>query len=412
MSSIGNRFFVTALEDGTTLHGNLSVDGSLSQAYNKGSNSVQPDWSTTGSTASASQPTIMVTLLNGVNYIGTDSSSQNGYISEQKWFYNNNGTDSEIIFSESLTIYYTEGGEEVTGYLSTSPSSIAGKFLKTTKSISVPTTPSLSVTVPALRIVQNLASSTNVDVDTITFKGKYNTGGNGELDFQATAQIRISEISSGGYVGTITFANGISDITQRPQTITMTANLYGATGGTPSFETAWYMNGTLVQAKSNTNSLVAGSEYDSQFPNRPYVTDNAVIQCDFYVNNTIVYQEFVSIDDMTDDEYMYIQYANGANGNAASLRKGGTANFVIWIGKQDNSSVLTEWAYFQVKLLDGSGNVIYGSISGIGAADANGWRNLNVDGTTHKASCPITYDLVSDNGMNITGILRASTSSF
>jgi len=399
MSNISNRFFVTALEDGTTLHGNLSVDGSLSQAY--GNNSAIPSWATdteqTPPLASAEQPTIMLTLLSGVTYIGTDSSSANGYISESKWYYNYNGTDSEISFSSTLTRYNIDGGGYVEGYLSTG--TFAGMFMKMTKSLN-------GVTVPALRIVQNLASSDNVDLDTITFKGKYNSG-SGILDFQAQAQVRISSIAGGGYVGTVTFANGISDITQRPQTITMTANLYGATGGSPSFKTAWYLNGTQVQALSSTNSL---SVSDSQ------IVDNAIVRCDFYVteNNTdtFVYSEYVSIDDMTDDEFMYIQY-DGANGNAASLRKGGVANFLVWIGKADNSAVLTDWAYFQVKLLNGSGNVIMTTgIANIGNPDTDGWRNLNVDGTTHKASCPITYDLVDLNGKNITGILRASTQQF
>lgn len=401
MSSISNRFFVTALEDGTTLHGNLSVDGSLSQAYDKATGSVQPDWRTNTSSqpyvASPDQPTIMVTLLNGTNYIGVDATDPNGYISEEKWYYNDNGTELEIKFSSNeYTIY--ENGVAIVGYVNSTPVMRMMRFLKLKGGKSIN-----GVNVPAMRIIQNMAQNNNVDADTITFKGKYNNGSGGEIDFQATAQIRISEMSSGGYVGTITFANGVSDITQRPQTITMTANLYGATGSTPSFQTAWYLNGTQVQAKSSTNSL---SVTDSQ------ITDNAVVRCDFYVNDSIVYQEYVSIDDMTDDEYMYIQYSDGANGNAASLRKGESANFVIWIGKQDNSAVLTNWAYFQVKLLDGSGNVITGAISGIGSADANGWRNLTVDGTTHKASCPIPYDLVKSNGMNITGILRASDSAF
>lgn len=395
MGNIGNRFFVTALDDGTTLHGNLSVDGSLSQAWNEASGAAVPSWATSGTTGTTSQPTIMLTLLSGSTYIGTDSSSPNGYISEAKWYYNDNGTDSEILFSSTSTTITFSGGS-VTGYLDTN---MGQKFLKTTKTLN-------GVTVPALRIVQNLASSSNVDLDTITFKGKYNSG-SGILDFNASAQIRISRVTSGGYVGVITFANGVSDITTTPQTISMTAALYDSASATvSSFKTAWFLNGQSFRALNATNTV---SVTDSQ------IVDNAVVQCDFYVTkdgtDTLVYSAYVSIDDMTDNEFMYIQYA-GANGNAASLRKGQSVTFSIWVGKTNDATVDQTYGYFQVQLLNGNGSVITGSVGTLPADVGNGWRNLTVDGTTHKAGLTISYDIVNTYNKNITGILRASTSAF
>ena len=56
MSSISNRFFVTALDDGTTLHGNLASDKSLSQAWS--GTSAIPNW-----TIASEQPTIYLTLM-------------------------------------------------------------------------------------------------------------------------------------------------------------------------------------------------------------------------------------------------------------------------------------------------------------------------------------------------------------
>lgn len=395
MANIGNRFFVTALDDGTTLHGNLSVDGSLSQAWNQASLAAVPDWSTSGTTGKEAQPTIMLTLLSGSTYIGTDSSSPNGYISEAKWYYNDNGTDSEILFS-STTTTITVGSSTVTGYLDTN---MGQKFLKTTKSLN-------GVTVPALRVIQNLASSNNVDLDTITFKGKYNSG-SGILDFQASAQIRISRMSSGGYIGVIDFLGGVSDITSKPQTITMTGTLYDSAGdAVSSTKTRWYLNGA-VHRELNQSDTVTVSDTD--------VIDNAVVQCDFFVVkdgvDTFVYSAFASIDDMTDNEFMYIQYA-GANGNAASLRKGQSVTFEIWVGKTTDATVDTSFAYFQVQLIGGDGNVITGSVGTLPPDQGNGWRNLTVDGTSHKASLTISYDLVNAYNKNITGILRASTGAF
>ena len=294
MSSISNRFFVTALDDGTTLHGNLSVDGSLSQAWD--GTSAVPDWGD-GTTGLADQPTIMLTLLSGATYIGTNSFSPNGYISEIKWYYNDRGQDAEIAFEDSTTtISWTQGGvsKSLTGYKSTD-----GRFLKHTASLN-------GVTVPCLRVIKNLASSSNVDLDTITFKGKYNSG-SGILDFQASTQIRISRMSSGGYLGVINFANGISNITDQNQTISMSGVLYGSTSNpVTSFKTEWYLNGELFRAKnaSNTGITVTGAN----------IVDNAIVRCDFYVTNdgvdTLVVSEYASIDDLQDPEMMYIQYAD------------------------------------------------------------------------------------------------------
>lgn len=393
---ISNRFFVSALDDGTTLHGNLSVNGSLSQAWN-GSAAV-PDWHTTEQNrGTPDQPTIMLTLLSGATYIGTSSSSPNGYISEQHWYYNDNGADSEIGFEIASTTITWDGGGSVTGHKSTD-----GKFLMHESTIN-------GVSVPCLRLIQNLASSSNVDLDTITFKGKYNSG-SGELDFQASAQIRISLMSSGGYLGVISFANGISDITSQSQTITMTGTLYGSVGTSVSCKTEWRKNGEVFRSL-NTNNTVSVTGAD--------IVDNAVIQCDFYITNdgsdSLVATAYANIDDMQDPEMMYIQY-NGANGNAASLRKGQSATFDIWIGTNDNPTVDTTYAYFQVKLVDGSGNVITASYSSEGIPDvvsgSGGWRNLTVDSTTFKARLALPYDVVNANGKNITGLLRASTSAF
>ena len=58
MSQISNRFYVTALDDGTTLHGNLASTKPLSQAWN-GSSAV-PNW-----TQASEQPVIYLTLLSG-----------------------------------------------------------------------------------------------------------------------------------------------------------------------------------------------------------------------------------------------------------------------------------------------------------------------------------------------------------
>ena len=192
MSSISNRFFVTALEDGTTLHGNLSATKPLSQGWN--GTSAVPDW-----TQSANQPIIYLTLLNGTQIVQPTSNF--------KWLYN--GT--EITF----------GNDNV----STSP---VGLFQKTTYTYTYGGT---QVTMPALKVIGNLAGyGGNGDMDTITFDGAYSAEGS-NISFQATAQIRVTQITKGGYLGLINFVNGVSDITASGQDITMYASLFGGEDG-------------------------------------------------------------------------------------------------------------------------------------------------------------------------------------
>ena len=170
----------------------------------------------------------------------------------------------------------------------------------------------------------------------------------------------------------------------------------------------------VMDPEDNSFYLTHDAEQNEQSTEKQEPSGNMIDGHKYTKKLEMVATAYASIDDMQDNEFMYIQY-NGANGNAASLRKGGNpATFAIWIGKNNDPTVDTSFAYFQVKLLNGSGNVImtdYTS-SGIANPDANGWRNLNVDVATHKASLVISYEIVAANQKNITGLLRSSTSAF
>lgn len=366
MSQISNRFYVSALEDGTTLHGNLVSDKALTQAWN-GSTAV-PNWTT-----ASEQPTIYLTLLSGATLVAPASNF--------KWYYNG-----------------TEISDDDT------------RFQKTTKSV---TYAGQTVTMPALKIVANLASSSNVDIDMITFKGSYVINETG-VEFSCDAQIRISAITANGKLGVINFLNGISDITEAGQTITMYGKLYGSDGqADDTVTTKWYLNasstptsGTAISGQSNAFQVTEGQ-----------VVDHATVRCEFYdTSNNLLYTTYASVDDMQDPEYMYIQY-NGNNGNAASLRKGETATFQIWVGTREDASVLggtssPAYPIIKVQLLNGSGSVIMetGLATSIPDPDpgSNGWRTLPMSGG--KGTLTPHYDTVNQKGKNITGIVIAYTS--
>lgn len=377
MSQISNRFFVTALEDGTTLHGNLASDKSLSQAWT-GAAAV-PDWR-----QSANQPTIYLTLLSSTELV----QPKNNY----KWLYNG----VEIVF----------GNDNI----STSPS---GMFQKTTKSV---TYGNITKTMPALKIIDNLASIGNVDVDMIGFQGEYAIG-SGDIPFSCDAQVRISTITGNGYIGVINFVGGISDITAQNQTITMYGVLYDSSGGTvQGATTKWYINDSTTGVDGSTITAIEDG-VQKQFTNAYQVTeanvvDHATIRCEFYSASTRRYTAYAGVDDMQDPEFMYIQY-NGANGNAASLRSGDSVTFYIWVGTREDASVIGGSATplynsIGVKLLDGDGVEITGVLPDINDRGADGYRPLTMSGG--KGSITIRYTVVYDNKKNITGIVLAKTS--
>jgi hypothetical protein len=89
MTQISNRLYITALEDGTTLHANLSAERALSQSWN-GDNAV-PNWQVPTNplgTAPYADPVIHLTLLSGATNVGTAD------ITNQKWYHDKRKTDT------------------------------------------------------------------------------------------------------------------------------------------------------------------------------------------------------------------------------------------------------------------------------------------------------------------------------
>ena len=218
MGSISNRFYVTALDDGTTLHGNLSSDKPLSQAWN-GSSAV-PNWQ-----QASEQPTIYLTLLSG----GSLVQPAVGF----KWYYE--GT--EIDFTQDT------------------------RFQQTTYPV---TYGNDTLNMPAIKIVDNLATSDNVDVDLITFTGEYAING-ANIPFSCTAQIRISAITANDKLGLINFAGGIANITQPNQIITLYGKVYNSNGGEiTTATTKWYFNDSQSYT-AGADKTVGGTTYHNAY---------------------------------------------------------------------------------------------------------------------------------------------------
>ena len=403
MSTIGNRFFVTALEDGTTIHGSLTSDKPLSQAYMQGSGGATPDWGQSGTSGTNDSPTITLNLLSGstqvdANQVGNVKDGQGNPMSF--WYYNGR----EIIFSGASTVDTT------------------GTFVKGSDS---------ETGLPNLKIVKNLATSNNKDMDIITFKGTYMpTTTASPIPFSASIQIRITEISANGWLGLIYFV-GAANITQAGQMIVMYETLYGgaqAGAVTDPYSVKWYVNDvqiTNTTPSNNSTYITTSGTYSPHSELHLYetdVVDHATIRCEFIKDGSTIYNEYVGVDDMQDPEFMYIQY-NGENGNAASLRAGEYVKFDIWVGKTNDSNVDEAYNVFKLQLLDGDGNAITTS-NLLGRYDSYGvpidlipncdqdsnWRTLLPD-EGGKAHVYVQYKTVNDNAKkNLTGLVMASTS--
>lgn len=376
MSNISNRFFVTAIDDGTTLHGVLSSDKSLTQGWN--GSSADPDWS-----IPANQPMIILRLASGNTEVPADNNVT--------WKYNGN------------TLTFDSNNISQAPY--------AGLFKKGLIGVSLQP----PVQQPYLRIIDNLASSGNVDVDVITLEGSWTSGG-AAIPFSVSTQVRITSIGVNGYIGIIEFNDGISNFTESGQSIQLIPHLYGGDGSSEAskstYSVDWYVNDVKVEAGAgfSPSTSVNSTTYVLTL-NEADVVDNAIIKLVFKSKSDshVLCTEYANVDDLQDPEYMYIQY-NSANGQTATLRKGEQVTFEIWVGRVDNPAVIQTYNTFKIKLLDGDGGVINGVISGIPNADSQGWRKYT---NTSKVSITITYETASSSSLgkkNITGIIVAETS--
>lgn len=400
MSTISNRFFVTAIEDGSTLHGNLRATKSLAQAWKQGQ--CEPDWTAATPIVEANQPVIFLSLMSGANYVQPD----NGYT----WEYNGN----PMSFDAS-----SHKNNAISGVL---PANI---FMTSTKTVG-------GVEMPALVIIGNVASSSNVDLDIITFRGS-KTISTAPVPFSATTEIRISEWVNGGYMGVLTFEGGLTDITADNKSVTIIPSLYNDNGLIPATEgqgasavqnwtVRWFLNDQEADTDS-TKSFYIDNDL-SLVVTEPAVTDYATARCEFYTvdgqTNTLVFTAYEGIDDTQDPEYMYVAYAanqndNSQSGNAASLHPNESVTFNIWIGTMTDPTPSSGWTY-KVKLLTAQGTAYTTNISDQDSAIPNvdsgsEYRTLPVDNTTHKASIKISYNVVNTLGKALTGLIQATSNS-
>lgn len=169
MSTVGTHIRLALIDDGTQIAATLLSDKPLNQAFlgdiTSGTGSAFPDW-----TNPTLQPTIYVDCVNGDSIVNS--------IRNKVWTYNGD----ILTFDPSTHI---------------STGTHAGKFQEVDYQ---PITGGRIYT--ALKIVDNLAQTQNVDEDAITFSGEASVG-TAYIPFKCSIDIAITSLAKNDYYATI-----------------------------------------------------------------------------------------------------------------------------------------------------------------------------------------------------------------
>lgn len=288
-----------------------------------------------------------------------------------KWLYN----DVEIVFgSDGKSTNFKDAGGNALFQVSTSSVSLSGT----------------AYTLPILTIISNLASSTNTDLDSVGYEGSVEIMGKRQ-PFACQVDVKIAQMTTQGYLGMLSPESAI--ITDRGQTITLTASLYTEDGTSPvSWFTRWYNAGT-------GDEYTAAKGQKTLTVNEADVTDNLVVRCDFYTDSGYtnrVTTAFASIDDTQDPEYLYVSF-NGSSGDfSGQLNVGDSVEITAWVATmEDSGNINRSYSNFVILWYDGNQNEITSGAPAMSSAD-------------NKGKVTLTYDFVAGKGYKVSGIITAS----
>lgn len=360
MAVISNHFVLTALQDSVTINGSIRSTASLSQNYNSTKDMCVPDWK-----VAENQPTLFAVLQKSSEYLRSSK------LIQQEWYYNdqlisfdsNNkstvkGADGNPLFQKLTNFYVQLGGS--------------------------------NVTVPAIKIINNLAGSNNADLDTLMFNGGIEVSGH-LTSFTSTVTIQIAPMSTLGYVGVVTPSSAV--ITTKGESVVLSCKLYNENGDEVGFYPRWYKEG--YSDPFSTERSVTIKETD--------VTDNMIVRCEFYESkqdadsgNSCLAVAFASIDDMQDPEVMYISYDGKNKDFSGMLHPGEEVTVKAWVATaNDPNDVNKRYNKFELSLYDGNNQPVTSNVPAVTISQG-------------KASVTITHNFIESIGNMLTGIVRAS----
>lgn len=407
MGYVSNQIFMSAIDDGTTIHGSLVANKSLSQGYNKDNGRFTPDWS------EGAGPTIYLTLLDGATPIvptGWSAATQNAV----RWDWNN------------TTLTFDENGYS-TNAKSTDGHSL---FQRTTYTWS-------GITMPALKIVYDLALAGSLNNDIIRIQGYVEMSGD-PIPFSAAVTVQLGEISSNGYFGGIDFPDG-SVILSDDQTIRCVANLYSAGEPVSEYRCSWKFNGDAVTSTNPNDNIYMSSSGSGKTNDILHVSgddqggvfDIATVTCTFQAKDENDATKWVdvltlteTIDDQGDEELMYVYYTLGGtsakiNGAPVSLHKGQKVTWDIFIATNTDAEDIKTVKKFEFMPKKANGSAMAysdftsesGSPLNVAAKWNDGWCDISKTGSGQawtRGGFTCCFADIHNAGKNISGIVRAT----
>lgn len=340
MNNVSGNFFVEMLVDGDSAQGNIRSTKPLVQMYNPVTTACVPDWSVV-----ANQPIIYPVMRSGNENVikaivsGSDT-----------WYYNN-------------TIISFNGSG-----ISTSPDNVAGKLKKITFNNG-------HVDVPALQIIGNLASASNMDADTISMSGQIEASGH-SLSYSVDIALSISEYTDTAYNGFIHTTNG-GIIDEESETVSLTQELYRGGDIVPSanYSCKWYKGSASEPFSTAKNVSLGQSDIDSK----------NIIRCDFIVDGEVIACHFQEVSDETDPYFID----------------------VTWTAKTKLATGESTIGQCRVKKI-GSGEVQSGFSFAISMTDIKGVAFTPATAATSAGVITLTFADAQRAGGNITGYITAT----
>lgn len=259
VEQINDSFSVILLSKGDSPTIFLESNPLLWQGISSDGLTIVPDF-----TLSANQPVITPKIL---------SSLRSEYIpivpESDRWWYN----DQELTFASNGDV--------------TAPAAAVGLFRR-------------DKVAGTLRVINNLASATNKNPDTIKFEGVIETGGTTTI-VSHTIRVQIEEMAGSTYTGQVQLSSTTIDATDT--VITATARLFASAAEiTTGFNMKWYEAVALTENPTGWIPFKLGSGKSITI-GAVDVDSRQLFKAEFEVNNNIVSTVIFAIYD-TQDPYM------------------------------------------------------------------------------------------------------------
>lgn len=279
---VQGSIIISMVSNGDTITSQLESTEMLGQFIKAGTNQFMPDWR-----IAENQP-----VIKPVAFSQNSKTAVPVVNGSEKWLYNG----VELTFD-------AEG-------LSTNPKGLFQKVVLTEQGVKI----------PALRIVNNLVSTSNTDNDRLTFEGKAVVG-QSEFDIMPSRDITLQKTMGDPYDGFIS-ASDSGVLTNEVASTTCKAYLRrGGAELTTGVTYKWFKRGlTAYEAiASDVNKP------DQKTFKRDDVDANLIIKVEYYINSEMVYSVTRSISDLTDPLALQREILSGSEplvGEASQITYG------------------------------------------------------------------------------------------